>query len=158
MAQGERLPALALTARASTVHDEFLPGYASQGSTIGISGTWTLFTAGGVSGRIDAARAATRRAEARLAQVQAQLHSSVLGTWAALRSSEAALRAANLQLTASEQALASLQLEVRAGQRTTLELLNAERDHLTAAAAVVQAQAALSATAWQLAALTGQVP
>jgi len=156
MAQAERLPSLAMTARASTVRDEFLPGYASQGSIIGIQGKWTVFASGGTNARIGVARAAARRADAQLAQLQDQLRSAVLTTWATLRSSEAAVRAASAQLSASDQALNSLQHEVRAGQRTTLELLNAERDRLAAATSLAVARSALTTTAWQLAALTGR--
>ena len=158
MAQSERLPSLALTARAGTVRDEFLPGYRSQGNTIALTGKWTLFASGGVSARIDAARAAVRRADAQLTEARNQVRSATAATWSALRAAEAALQAATTQLTASDEALQSLQHEVRVGQRTIVELLNAQRDRLAAATAQAQAHSALTQLQWQLAVLTGQPP
>lgn len=158
IAQAKRLPSLTLTARASSVRDEFLPGYRAQGNTIGIEGKWNLYTAGATSASLDAARASARRAEAQLAQQQSQLRGAVLSTVALLRSNETAVRAAAVQLDASDQALTSLRHEVRVGQRPLLDLLDAERDRLTAALSLATARAALCTTAWQLAALTGQTP
>lgn len=156
VAQAERLPSVALTATVSSTRDEFFPGYRSDGSTIGVQGRWTLFASGGVSARIGEARAALHKAEANLARGRSDLRTAVIRTWNAARASAAAEAAARDQAKASEAARDSLRHEVRVGQKTTLDLLNSERDVLEARSQLVLVGAARTTAAYQMTALLGQ--
>ncbi|MGB5076332.1 MAG: TolC family protein, partial [Sphingorhabdus sp.] len=60
------------------------------------------------------------------------------------------------QFRAAEDALASVRQEVRVGMKPQLDLLDAEREAIAAAAALEQARTDRVATAFRLRALVGQ--
>ena len=152
-AQADRLPTLALTATASTMRDQFFPGYKDDGVTVGVQGRWTLFSGGLISGRISEARANLRAAQAALDAARAQVREAVIGAWQDVRTADAVTRAAADQSTASAGALDSVRNEVRVGQKPTLDLLNAERDALAAESALVLARGDQVVDAYRLNAL-----
>ena len=80
----------------------------------------------------------------------------MIRTWNAARASAAAEAAARDQAKASEAARDSLRHEVRVGQKTTLDLLNSERDVLEARSQLVLFQSARTTAAYQMKALLGQ--
>jgi TolC family type I secretion outer membrane protein len=157
-AKAGRLPTLALTAQASSVRDQFLPGYKADGASIGIQGRWTLFSGGLVAGKIDEATAGRRAAEDALDQARATVEETAIDAWQARRTADAVARAAADQATAAEAALDSTRQEVRVGQKVTLDLLDAEREALAARIGALQADGSRVVTAYRLAAAIGREP
>ena len=155
-AQGERMPSVAIVASAATTRDEFFPGYRSDGTTIGVQGHWTLFSSGGVSARISEARANLRRAEAELGKAQSAVREGVIAAWSAVTAAAASRDAVDAQVKAQQMALDSIRQEVRVGQRTTLDLLNAERDLLDAQSKLAAVRTAQATAYFQLQAVVGQ--
>ena len=152
-AEADRLPSLALTAKASTTRDQFFPGYRDDGVTVGVQGRWTLFSGGLVSGQISEARANVRAAQAGVAAARAQVREAVVGGWQDVQTARAVVQAAADQSTASASALDSVRNEVRVGQKPTVELLDAQRDGLAAQVALVVARGEQVIAAYRLNAL-----
>lgn len=152
-AQAERLPSLALTAQASSARDQFFPGYRADGVTVGVQGRWTLFSGGLISGRINEARAGARGANAAVDAAKAQTREAVVGAWEDVRTADALVLAAKDQVTAAAGALDSVRNEVRVGQKPTLDLLDAEREALSAQSALAAARGGAIIAAYRLNAL-----
>ena len=155
-AEAERLPSLALTASAATTRDEFFPGYRADGTTIGVQGRWTIFSSGGVSARISEARSAVRKAEAEVMKAQASVREGVVAAWSAVASAKADQDAVEDQVKAQQLALDSVRQEVRVGQKTTLDRLNAERDLLDAQSKLAATKSARATAYFQLQAVVGR--
>ena len=69
-----------------------------------------------------------------------QVRSNVVQAWAQLDAAKAQIEATTAQVAAAEIALAGVREEARAGQRTTLDVLNAQQDLVSARVALVTAQ------------------
>lgn len=153
-AQAERLPSIALTAKASSVRDQFLPGYQADGMTVGVEGRWTLYD-GTTGGKIAEARAGERAAQAALDAAIANLREAVVSSWHEVRAAEAKVTATAEQAEAARSARDSVRHEVRVGQKPTLDLLNAEKELLAARSALASARAARVVSAYRLNAFLG---
>jgi outer membrane protein len=68
------------------------------------------------------------------------VRSAVVQAWGQLVAAKAQIEATQAQVAAAEIALAGVREEARAGQRTTLDVLNAQQDLVTARVALVTAQ------------------
>jgi len=93
------------------------------------------------------AYAATRQAKEQVGQAQLQadwvrdqVRAAVLSSWGALEAARAQIEAAQAQIDAAETALSGVREEARVGQRTTLDVLNAQQELLTARVNLIQAQ------------------
>jgi outer membrane protein len=73
-------------------------------------------------------------------QVRDQVRQLVVAAWGNLDASKAQILATQAQISSSEVALNGVREEAKVGQRTTLDVLNAQQDLLTARVALVQAQ------------------
>jgi outer membrane protein len=94
-----------------------------------------------------AAYAEVRRAKEALGQqrlvadqTRDQVRQAVVAAWGNLDASKAQILAAQAQISASEVALNGVREEAKVGQRTTLDVLNAQQDLLNARVALVSAQ------------------
>jgi outer membrane protein len=75
-----------------------------------------------------------------LEQVRDQIRASVVQAWGQLQAGRAQVASAQSQVAASEIALNGVREEARAGQRTTLDVLNAQQALVNARVALVTAQ------------------
>jgi outer membrane protein len=75
-----------------------------------------------------------------LEQTRDQARANVVTAWGQLEAGKAQVRSAQSQVTASEVALNGVREEAKAGQRTTLDVLNAQQALVNARVALVQAQ------------------
>ena len=73
-------------------------------------------------------------------QVRDAVRQAVVASWGNLDASKAQILAAQAQISASEVALNGVREEAKVGQRTTLDVLNAQQDLLNARVALVSAQ------------------
>ena len=73
-------------------------------------------------------------------QVRDAVRQAVVASWGNLDASKAQILAAQAQISASEVALNGVREEAMVGQRTTLDVLNAQQDLLNARVALVSAQ------------------
>jgi TolC family type I secretion outer membrane protein len=155
-AKAEGAPTLALVAQASSVRDQFFPGYQADGAAVGVAARWPLFTGGLVSGKVDEAQAGVRAAEAALDQARAASEEAAIDAWQARQTADRVAEAADDQAKAAEGVLDSVRNEVRVGARATLDLLDAERDALAAKIGQLDAQRARLVAAYRLKAVIGR--
>jgi outer membrane protein len=154
-AKAQQAPTLDLVAGASSIRDQFLPGYRADAASIGVEGRWTIYSGGLTAGRISEAAAGRGAAEASLDQAREAVREAAIEAWYALSTARSIDRAAQAQATASDAALASVREEVRVGEKPTLDLLDAERDALAARLEALRADAAAVVAAYRLRAATG---
>ncbi len=69
-----------------------------------------------------------------------QVRAAVVSAWGALEAAKAQIIAAQAQVQAAETALAGVREEAKVGQRTTLDVLNAQQELVSARATLVTAQ------------------
>jgi outer membrane protein len=157
-AQGGRLPEVALVAQASSVRDQFLPGYQADGYTVGVRARWTLFSSGLTSARVTEARARSRAADASAAEATVGVEEGVTGLWSAILAADLASEAARCQVAAAETAETSLGHEVKVAEKPLIDLLNAQRETLAARTALSRAKASQVVLRYRLLSLIGQAP
>jgi outer membrane protein len=154
-AKADRAPAVDLVAGAASVRDEFLPGYKADSASVGVEGRWTVFSSGLAAGKIHEAAANRNAAEASLDQARAQVEEAAIEAWHALDTARAVSVAAEAQSRSADAALANVREEVRVGQKPTLDLLDAEREALSARLEALRAEAATVVAAYRLKAAMG---
>jgi outer membrane protein len=72
--------------------------------------------------------------------IRDQVRAAVVSSWGLLEASRAQIQAAQSQIDAAETALSGVREEARVGQRTTLDVLNAQQELLNARVNLIQAQ------------------
>ena len=83
-------------------------------------------------------------------QVRDQVRQLIVSAWGNLDASRAQILATQAQISSSEVALNGVREEAKVGQRTTLDVLNAQQDLLTARVALVSAQHDAVVNSYQL--------
>ena len=93
------------------------------------------------------AYASTRQAKEQVGQrrleansIRDQVRAAVISSWGQLEAARAQIIAAQAQVDASETALNGVREEARVGQRTTLDVLNAQQELLNARVNLITAQ------------------
>ena len=90
-----------------------------------------------------------------LATTRDQARATVVQFWGQQQAAKAQIQAAQEQVTASEVALNGVREEARVGQRTTLDVLNAQQDLVNARVALVTAQRDRVVASYTVLAATG---
>lgn len=156
-AKAEGMPQVGAYAEAAHVRDQFFPGYKADSYSVGIRGKWTIFAGGRVATQIRAADAGVDASEARLRQADQALQGMVIDAWTGLATANHMVDATHLQNQAAMEALRGRKLEAKVGSVPVLAVLDAEREAITAEAALLEAQGQRLVAAWQLNALTGNI-
>jgi outer membrane protein len=86
-----------------------------------------------------------------------QARATVVQSWGQLEAAKATIQSSTAQVTASEIALNGVREEARVGQRTTLDVLNAEQDLVNARVALVTAQRDRVVASYTLLAAVGRL-
>ena len=156
-AEAERMPRLSLDARAGT-QDNSDFGYERLT-------TWALqlklqvpiVTGGLVRARVGEAKARAASAGYLASDTEALYAETAAREWELLRASGPVIAAFEAQRQAAELALDGVRKELKVGSRTTLDLLDAERDLLSAQVNLVAAQRDRAVTAFRLLAACGKL-
>jgi outer membrane protein len=160
--QGELAPQLGISGSVARRFDNQSPGDQANSASIVARLTVPIYEGGGeVYARTRQAKetAGQRRLEADA--IRDQVRAAVISSWGQLEAARAQIAAAQSQVQAAETALNGVREEARVGQRTTLDVLNAQqellnarvnlitaqRDRVVASYAVVQASGRLSSRA-----------
>ena len=86
-----------------------------------------------------------------------QARQTLVQSWGQLEAAKAQIQATQAQVTASEIALNGVREEARVGQRTTLDVLNAQQELVTARVALVTAQRDRVVASYTLLAAVGRL-
>lgn len=114
-------------------------GYASVGTGLQLS--QTVYSGGKNAASYRRALAGKDQANAGLLQAVVEVSEAVGQAWAQLAVAHASIEAGRQQVAASQKAFDGVREEAKLGARTTLDVLNAEQDLLSARAARLEAEA-----------------
>ncbi len=140
VAEAELYPTIGVTATVSQRYDtQVLDDRRSSASVVGRL-TVPIYEGGQVYSRTRQAKelAGQRRLEADI--TREQIRAAVVEAWGTLEARKAQIIAAQAQVLASETALNGVREEAKVGQRTTLDVLNAQQELLSARSSLVTAQ------------------
>lgn len=154
-ARAEGLPAIAAYAEASTVRDQFFPGYKADSASVGLRGQWRFFSGGRTSASVTRAQAEARAAGSDITAAEQFVEVRTIQAFEATQAARLALRANEAQAAATQEALRSTRLEVEVGAKPQLALLDAEREAIAAETARIRAAGNLLLATYTLRNLTG---
>jgi outer membrane protein len=138
--EGSLYPNLALTATAS---DNAYPVYNTNKQFIGTIGgllTIPLYQGGGEYSAIRQAKETLGQQRLNLDVNRDQARATVVQNWGQLDAAKAQIEATTAQVNAAEIALDGVRDQARVGERTTLDVLNAQQELVNARVALVTAQ------------------
>lgn len=153
--RAESFPTVGAYAEASSVRDQFFPGYKADAASVGVRARWTLFAGGRVAARQHAADAELQAARADADSARLGAEQQAISAFAGLQSARAMLDASQARVAATQEALRGTRLEVKAGAKPQLALLDAEREAIQADAALIGARGQLLVAAYALRAAAG---
>lgn len=110
-----------------------------QASVIGQI-TQPIYDGGTASSQTRQAKEVAAQSRLVLDQVRNQAKTAVVSAWVANEGAKIAVGASQSEVKAAEVALAGVQKEAAGGQRTTVDVLNAQQDLITARARLISAQ------------------
>ncbi len=154
---GELLPSLGVDASLQRRYDP--SSSISRQDSASVVGTLRvpIYTGGEVRARLRQAKHLHVRRIQLVAQARTQAREDSIAAWAALNSARAQLRSDNSQVQANRIALSGVREEEKVGQRTLLDVLNAEQELLDAQVSLVSTQRDLIVNAYSLIAATGRL-
>lgn len=155
-------PTLDLVAQASRDRISGTGDFGSTSNTqsqqmVGLMLNVPLYTGGWRSAKLQEATHLHDKARAQLAIARLQVSQMTRSAWQAVQSGQARLAALDAACTASQARLASTQLGRQVGDRTTLDLLNAQNDASAAELALLQGQIDTLIAQLRLHAMAGQL-
>jgi outer membrane protein len=155
-------PTLDLVAQASRDRISGTGDFGSASNTqsqqmVGLMLNVPLYTGGWRSAKLQEASHLHDKARAQLASARLQVSQMTRAAWQAVQSGQARLAALDAARTASLARLASTQLGRQVGDRTTLDLLNAQNDASAAELALLQGQIDTLIAQLRLHAMAGQL-
>ncbi|WP_292531979.1 TolC family outer membrane protein [Methylocystis sp.] len=138
--EAEFMPKLSIVGDVFTQTDVAGVGNRNIGASVGGRLNVPIYEGGLTSSRVRQAKetAGQRRLNADVAR--AEVLSLVRAYWGALQAAKTQIAAAQTQIAAAERALYGVREEAKAGQRTTLEILNAQQELLNARLGLLVAQ------------------
>ena len=140
ISEGALYPNLSLTASASK---EYQPVFnVNKQTTASVLGTFTIpiYQGGSEYSAIRQSRETVGQQRLNLDVNRDQARSTVVQSWGQLDAAKAQIEATTAQVNAAEIALNGVREEARVGQRTTLDVLNAQQELVNARVALVTAQ------------------
>ncbi len=154
-AKGESLPMLGAYAEASSVRDQFFPDYAADSYSAGLRLKWNFFSSGRTGAQARAAGSQADAAQADYADARLRTEQAAITAFDGFQTAQLTLSAAEARNMATQEALRGTKLEVEAGAKPQLALLDAQREAIDAQAALSAAQGSAVASAWYLRAVAG---
>ena len=140
VAEGALLPTLNLEAGAQRFSDPSTQVQNSFDMSAGLRLTVPLYQGGADHSRVRQAKELTGQRQLESDVVRDQVRAAVIQSWGLVAASRFQVEAAQAQVAAAEIALNGVREEFRVGQRTTLDVLNAQAELVNARAALITAQ------------------
>jgi len=155
--RGQLLPQISLQ---GSYQQRFDPSRTTESQeTVLVQGLLTvpLYAAGGLDAQIRAAKHNHVSTLQKIEQSRLLVQANVQQAWANLMSARASVLSNQVQVQAAQTALTGVRAEERAGQRTLLDVLNAEQALLTAQSQLVTTRAALVVSTYALLQAVGRL-
>jgi outer membrane protein len=137
-AEGALLPSV--SASASVSRSLAASGATTTGGQVSARMSVPLWSGGAPSSRVRASKETLGQRRIELDAAREQVRQSVTSAWGALEAARASIRSADAAVAAQQLVVAGFMEQLRVGQATTIDLLNAQQNLLTAQVAQVTAQ------------------
>jgi len=154
--EGELLPTVSVEGTAQSTFGIDNKGYQNSASVTGRV-SMPIYQGGGVSARVRQAKENLGLARIQTDVARAEVRAAVISAWGDLDAATAAIISAAAQVKAAQIALDGVQEEQRVGQRTTLDVLDAQQELLDAQVSQVLAQRDRIVAAFSLIAAVGRL-
>jgi outer membrane protein len=138
--EGALLPTVTLQASVQQAYENTKTVYRSFGASTIAQVTIPIYQGGAEYSLIRQSKETLAQQRLVLEQTRDQTRANVVTAWGQLVAGKAQVQSAQSQVTASEIALNGVREEAKAGQRTTLDVLNAQQALVNARVALVTAQ------------------
>jgi outer membrane protein len=138
--EGALLPTVSLQAAVNESYQQQLTAYRTFNASAIAQISVPVYSGGGEYSLIRQSKETLAQQRLTLEQTRDQTRANVVTTWGQLQAGKAQVASAQAQVTASEIALNGVREEAKAGQRTTLDVLNAQQALVNARVALVTAQ------------------
>ena len=138
--EGELFPVVGLTGSAAERFDNQVGGDSRFTAAAVARITVPIYEGGEVYARVRQAKETVGQRRIEADATRDQVRATVITAWGQLEASRAQILAAQAQVQATEIALNGVREEARVGQRTTLDVLNAQQELLTARVNLITAQ------------------
>jgi len=140
VAEGALLPTVTLQASVQQTYEQSLIQYRSFGASAITQLNVPIYQGGAEYSLIRQSKETAAQQRLILDQTRDQTRANVVTAWGQLVAGKAQVQSAQAQVAASEIALNGVREEAKAGQRTTLDVLNAQQALVNARVALVTAQ------------------
>jgi len=155
VARGQSLPAVELAGNLSYAEGNLIEGDSIETASVQIQLTTPLFAGGRIASEVRQAKAELRRDRFAQADLNRRLEAAIRSAYGECIAATMSRRSADQQLTAQEMAFEGVTIEAELGQRTTLDVLDAEADLLASRFSAVDAQIREHLMTYNLLRLTG---
>jgi outer membrane protein len=140
VAEGALLPTVNLVASVQQSYESTLVILKSFNASVAAQLTVPIYQGGSEYSIIRQSKENLAQQRLVLDQTRDQTRATVVQQWGLLQAAKAQIQSAQAQVTASETALNGVREEARVGQRTTLDVLNAQQALVNARISIVNAQ------------------
>jgi outer membrane protein len=140
VSEGALFPTVTLQASVQQSYEQTLTTFRSFGASALAQVSVPVYQGGAEYSLIRQSKESLAQQRLNLEQVRDQTRASVVQAWGQLVAGKAQVASAQSQVSASEIALNGVREEAKAGQRTTLDVLNAQQALVNARVALVTAQ------------------
>jgi outer membrane protein len=138
--EGALLPTVTLQASVQQAYEQQLTVFRSFGASAIAQLSVPIYQGGAEYSLIRQSKETLAQQRLVLDQTRDQIRANIVTAWGQLEAGKAQVASAQSQVTASEIALNGVREEAKAGQRTTLDVLNAQQALVNARVALVTAQ------------------
>lgn len=155
--RGELLPDVSLEASYSNRFDT--SRFVDETETTQVTGRLTvpIYQGGEVSARVRQAKHVHVSRLQEIEQVRTEVREAVVSSWSRLQASRAQLESDSVQVEANRSALEGVREEEKVGQRTLLDVLNAEQEYLNSQVNLVTTKRNLVVSAYSLLSAMGRL-
>jgi len=141
LVEGELLPTVTVSGQIQQNYNySGIPSYRLFNGAVTGALTVPIYTGGEVDARVRQAKELLSQAELQADLQRTEVRASVVSNWGLLDSAKAVIVSDQAAVKAAEIALEGVREEARVGQRTTLDVLNAQQTLLNARVSLVSAQ------------------
>jgi len=155
VASAELHPVLSVQGRFRQSHDELAPRVFNSDLSAFLQLSIPIYQGGGEQAAIRKAKELETAAVMRMNDVETQIRQIIRTAWQAREAASRAILQNKAQVEASLAAYDGAEQEVKGGERTTYDLLNAAQDLLRARLALARSQRELGVATYRLLAVTG---
>lgn len=155
--EGELYPTVSVSGSVNRRYDNTLPGDSRTVASVVGQVSIPIYEGGGVYSRTRAAKETLGERRLQVDSARDRVVAAVVSAWALLEATGFQIEGANAQVAAAEIALNGVREEARVGQRTTLDVLNAQQELLNARVVQITAQRDRVVASYSLLSATGQL-